>query len=160
MHDALVVLRFWCSVGLHVSISAKDCQRLCTNFRACCSANKKLWNRLNISFRKVELGDKALLDIIDGPGPDDQEIMEEATLESFLESGSFTQECECVELTSNDLTLFFGEDDQPEDLSLRALCQRATLALCRPRLVNIYSQKSCGLVYIILKIPLYSDFIL
>ena len=83
MHDALVVLRtlyFWCSVGLHVSMSAKDCERLCTNFRACCSANGKLWNRLNISLRKVELGYKALLDI-DGPGPDDQEMMEEAMLE-------------------------------------------------------------------------------
>ena len=63
-----------------MSISAKDCERLCTNFRACCSANGKLWNRLNISLRKVELGYKALLDI-DGPGPDDQEMMEEAMLE-------------------------------------------------------------------------------
>jgi hypothetical protein len=38
-----------------------------------------------------ELRDKqALLDIIDGPGQDDQEMMEEAMLETFFECGSST----------------------------------------------------------------------
>jgi hypothetical protein len=101
-----------------VSISAKDCERLCTNFKACCSANGKLWNRLNISLRKVELGYKALLDI-DGPGPDDQVMMEEAMLETFFECGSSTNVCEWpnVKLTSDDINLFFGEDDQSETKS-------------------------------------------
>ena len=124
---ALVMLRFWCSVGLHVSMSAKDCERLCTNFRACCSANGNLWTRLNVSLRKIELGDKALLDIIDGPGPDDQGIMEETTLESFFESGSFT-----LELTSNDVKLFFGEDDQPEDLSCEGTLSKSNSGTLSP----------------------------
>jgi hypothetical protein len=82
----------------------KTVKRQCTSFRSCCSANGKLWNRLNISFRKVELGDKAFLDIVDDPGPDNQEMMEEAMLESFFEEetmigsffecGSSTKVCE------------------------------------------------------------------
>ena len=104
-----------------MSISAKDCERLCTNFKACCSANGKLWNRLNISARKVGQGDKVLLDM-DGPGPGDKEMMEEAMVESFLYYGSATHgsdvgEWSSVKLTSDDVCLFFGEDDQSETKS-------------------------------------------
>ena len=96
------------------SPASPDC-----NFRACCSsANGHLWNRLNISARKVGQGDKVLLDM-DGPGPGDKEMMEEAMVESFLYYGSATHgsdvgEWSSVKLTSDDVCLFFGEDDQSE----------------------------------------------
>jgi hypothetical protein len=113
MHDALVLSPFGVLWGCMCAISAKDCI-----FRPCCGANGHLWNRLNISARKVEQGDKVLLDM-DGPEPGVKEMMEEAMVESFLDYGSAahgSDVCEWsnIKLTSDDVCLFFGEDDQSE----------------------------------------------
>jgi hypothetical protein len=71
--------------------------------------------RLHISGRKVGLGDKVLLDM-DGPGPGDKEMMENAMVESLLDSTHGSDVCEWsnVKLTLDDVCLFFGEDHQSE----------------------------------------------
>jgi len=76
--------------------------------------------RLHISGRKVGLGDKVLLDM-DGPGPGDKEMMENAMVESLLDSTHGSDVCEWsnVKLTLDDVCLFFGEDHQSETDSCR-----------------------------------------